>query len=71
MAGPIFAWKKSGSGEMELEIPEKKVPSHPDNNRLEKRVSGDDYSPFDNGRRCTDIVFLLPIICSAATGLIE
>ena len=79
MAGPIFAWRKNASGDMELQLPEKKGPDHPDNKQLAKR-SSDDYSPLDNGRRCTDVLFLLLIICSwvvmtglglASMGLIE
>lgn len=72
MAGPIFAWRKNSSGVMELHLPDdEKVPDHPDNKQLAKRCSSDDYSPLDNGRRCTDVLFLLLIICSwvAMTGL--
>ncbi|KAL3796266.1 hypothetical protein HJC23_008586 [Cyclotella cryptica] len=71
MVGPIFAWRKNGSGDMELQLPENKVPNHPDNEQLAKRCSDDDFSPLDSGRRCTDVLFLLLIICSwvAMTGL--
>ena len=71
MAVPIFAWRKNSSGVMELQLPDKKRPDHPDNKQLAKRCPNDDYSPLDNGRRCTDVLFLLLIICSwvAMTGL--
>ncbi|KAL7520434.1 hypothetical protein ACHAWX_005161 [Stephanocyclus meneghinianus] len=71
MAGPIFAWRKNSSGVMELHLPDEHVPEHPDNKQLAKSCSSDDYSPLDNCRRCTDVLFLLLIICSwvAMTGL--
>jgi hypothetical protein len=73
MVRPIFKLKTTESGEMELELPDKKVPDHPDNKKLEKRTtdSGDDFSVLNNGRRCTDVLFLLLIVCSwvAMTGL--
>lgn len=59
---------------MELELPQqnKIIPDHPDAKKLDKRnISGDDFSPLDNGRRCTDCLFLILIVCSwvAMTGL--
>ena len=56
---------------MELHLPDEHVPEHPDNKQLAKSCSSDDYSPLDNCRRCTDVLFLLLIICSwvAMTGL--
>ena len=45
---------------------------HPDNKKLEKKGSDDGSSPVDSTRRrCTDIIFLLLLICSwvAMTGV--
>ena len=72
MVRPIFKLRSIDSGGMELEFRDKEIFDHPDNSRLEKyEVSGDDFSPLSNGRRCTDILFLLLIICSwvVMTGL--
>ena len=68
----MFRLKATESGDMELELPDKRIPDHPDAKKLERRaVSGDGFSPLDNGRRCTDFLFLLLIVCSwvAMTGL--
>ena len=74
MARPIFRLKPTSDGQMELELPQqnKTIPDHPDAKKLDKRnISGDDFSPLDNGRRCTDCLFLILIVCSwvAMTGL--
>ena len=59
-------------------LAKKEMTDHPDNQKLEKKEAGDE-SPVDGRRRCTDILFLLLIICSwvamtgvglAATGVI-
>lgn len=44
--------------------------AHPDNQKLQKGTS-DKYSPVDNGRRCTDFLFLLLLILAwlAMTGI--
>ncbi|KAL7539973.1 hypothetical protein ACHAXR_009764 [Thalassiosira sp. AJA248-18] len=56
----------------------KMTDDHPDNQKLTKSSGGDD-SPVDGRRRCTDLLFLLLLICSwvamtgvgmAATGVI-
>jgi hypothetical protein len=49
---------------MEVELPSQKLPDHADNNKLERLFSGEDFSPLENGRTCTDVLFLLLIICS-------
>ena len=72
MTRPIFRLKPTSDGQMELELPQNKIPDHPDAKKLDKRaISGDDFSPLDNGRSCTDCLFLLLIVCSwvAMTGL--
>lgn len=72
MTRPIFRLKSTESGQMEVELPSQKLPEHPDNTKLERRsISGDDFSPLNNGRSCTDFLFLILIICSwvAMTGL--
>lgn len=71
MVRPIFRLSSNESGGMEVELSSRKLPDHPDNNKLERKVSGEEFSPLENSRSCTDILFLLLIICSwvAMTGL--
>jgi hypothetical protein len=71
MVRPIFRLSSTESGGMEVELSSQKLPDHPDNNKLERLVSGEEFSPLENSRSCTDILFLLLIICSwvAMTGL--
>lgn len=82
-----FKWGNSGLGEQDVHVPEKKTPvikllDHPDNRKLVKRSdsSGEDYSPVESGRTCTDVLFLILLVCAwtamtgvglAATGLIK
>jgi hypothetical protein len=42
---------------MEVELPSQKLPDHADNNKLERLFSGEDFSPLENGRACTDVLF--------------
>ena len=73
----LFASKKFRAGETGV-LPKKDVrdlSDHPDNQKLARRAAsdedGDVYSPVDSNRRCTDILFLLLLICCwvAMTGV--
>jgi hypothetical protein len=57
MVRPIFRLSSTKSGEMEVEPPSQKLPDHADNNKLERLFSGEDFSPLENGRACTDVLF--------------